>query len=107
MGKNCCLPPRQSGLMLALMLFAATEVAAEASFDGAAHVHFTIHVREILSVQNNAGQLNLSSNNGDIIIASGNQDSHTLTSLYGVSRGQEFPAAIAPDGHAGFIIATP
>lgn len=97
------------GLRSAVLLFALSStftsynVNAEASLNKSVHVHFTIKVQEVLTVNLQGNRLDVSSNNGNILLVSDNASTANMFALSGNTNAN----VIVHSQDGDFVVATP
>lgn len=93
-----------AALLLALSgTFTSEYASAEATFNQPVHVHFTIKVQEILTVNLRGNQLDVSSNNGNILLVNANLNTANMLPL----AGNTSASVVVRSQDGGFVVATP
>ncbi|QQZ28646.1 hypothetical protein HMY34_07705 [Thiothrix subterranea] len=93
-----------AALLLALSATFTSEYAsAEATLNQPVHVHFTIKVQEVLTVNLRGNHLDVSSNNGNILLVNDNLNTANMLPLSGNTHAN----VVVRSQDGGFVVATP
>ncbi|WGZ94724.1 MAG: hypothetical protein QJT81_01655 [Candidatus Thiothrix putei] len=93
-----------AALLLALSgTFTSEYASAEAALNQPVHVHFTIKVQEVLTVNLRGNHLDVGSNNGNILLVNDNLNTANMFALSGNTN----VSVIISSQDGGIVVATP